>query len=126
MTGQGLSGKVQTVLGPMDPSALGTTIMHEHLLVDLRCYFREPAEASERAWVHAPITMDRLGGLARRWYYNIATLSILDIDRAIDEISEYRYAGGCRWWTRRASESLATHGSRPHLQGHRPEHHHGR
>ena len=89
-----LSGKVQTVLGPIGPESLGITIMHEHLLIDLRCYFQEPAEASERAWVQAPITMDRLGGLGRRWYYNHATLMLLDTDAAIAEASAYKHAGG--------------------------------
>lgn len=31
-----LRGKAQTVLGPMDPAALGPTLMHEHLLWDIR------------------------------------------------------------------------------------------
>ena len=28
-------GRVQTVLGPLDPAALGPTLMHEHVLLDL-------------------------------------------------------------------------------------------
>lgn len=31
-----LVGKVQTVRGPVDPGALGTALMHEHLFLDLR------------------------------------------------------------------------------------------
>ena len=31
-----MAGKVQTVRGPVDPGALGTTLMHEHLFLDLR------------------------------------------------------------------------------------------
>lgn len=30
-----MSGKVQTVLGPLDPAALGPTLMHEHLIWDV-------------------------------------------------------------------------------------------
>ena len=30
-----LAGKVQTVLGPVDPEDLGRTLMHEHILTDL-------------------------------------------------------------------------------------------
>ena len=44
-----LSGKVQTVPGPIEPGALGVTQTHEHLLIDLGCYFAPPAEASERS-----------------------------------------------------------------------------
>jgi phosphotriesterase-related protein len=36
MARQDLSGKIQTVLGPIDPSALGRTLMHEHVLCDIR------------------------------------------------------------------------------------------
>ncbi len=31
-----LTGRVQTVRGPVDPGALGTALMHEHLFLDLR------------------------------------------------------------------------------------------
>ena len=29
-------GRVHTVLGPIDPADLGPTLMHEHLLCDIR------------------------------------------------------------------------------------------
>src|SRR5262245_26898706 len=32
----GLAGRIQTVLGPIEPSALGRTLMHEHVLCDIR------------------------------------------------------------------------------------------
>ena len=31
-----LKGKAQTVLGPIDPTELGNTLMHEHLVWDIR------------------------------------------------------------------------------------------
>ena len=31
-----LRGKAQTVLGPIDPAGLGPTLMHEHLIWDVR------------------------------------------------------------------------------------------
>ena len=33
---------VTTVLGPVPAEKLGKTIIHEHLFIDLSCYFREP------------------------------------------------------------------------------------
>ena len=36
MTRDELKGKVQTVLGPIEPEALGRTLMHEHVLSDIR------------------------------------------------------------------------------------------
>src|SRR5260221_13707809 len=35
-TRQELVGKIQTVLGPIAPQQLGRTLMHEHVLCDLR------------------------------------------------------------------------------------------
>ena len=36
MTRAELKGKIQTVLGPIAPEALGRTLMHEHVLSDIR------------------------------------------------------------------------------------------
>ena len=86
--------KVQTVLGPIDPAELGITQTHEHLLIDMIAYFQMPEEASERAWVDAPVTMERLGGLYRRFMYNRDNMRLLDEREAVDQLLQYRYAGG--------------------------------
>ena len=36
MTRDELKGKIQTVLGPIAPETLGRTLMHEHVLCDIR------------------------------------------------------------------------------------------
>jgi phosphotriesterase-related protein len=88
------TGKVQTVLGTLAPQELGITIMHEHLLVDLAAYFDMPEEASQRAWVDAPVTIDRLGKMMANWSHNHDTGRLWDVEVAIDEALKYRYAGG--------------------------------
>jgi phosphotriesterase-related protein len=41
--GNGVTGRVMTVLGPVEPERLGRTLVHEHLFVDLRhCSFTPP------------------------------------------------------------------------------------
>ena len=40
-----LAGKVLTVLGPIDPATLGTTLMHEHIFIDFK------APESVGSWV---------------------------------------------------------------------------
>ncbi len=87
-------GQFQTVLGVMYPEEPGITIMHEHLLVVLACYFDMPEEASQRAWVDAPVTMDRPGKVMVNRSHNKDTTRPLDIEVAIDEALEYRYSGG--------------------------------
>jgi predicted metal-dependent phosphotriesterase family hydrolase len=41
-----LAGKVQTVLGAIEPNSLGITSSHEHILFDMSTYLIEPASAS--------------------------------------------------------------------------------
>ena len=88
------SGWVQTVLGTMPPDQLGITIMHEHLLVDLECYFEPPEEASRRAWIDAPVSIERLGGIMANWSHNKDTGRLWSIEVAIEEALQYRYSGG--------------------------------
>ena len=88
------SGSVQTVLGTIPPDQLGITIMHEHLLVDLECYFEPPEEASRRAWIDAPVSIERLGGIMANWSHNKDTGRLWSIEVAIEEALRYRYSGG--------------------------------
>ena len=94
MNGHGLSGNVQTVLGPIDPDSLGATITHEHLVVDLGCYSIEPAEASLKSDVVAPVRIDTLTRIRQNFRYNLDNRRLWDVDAAIEEVSLYKYAGG--------------------------------
>ena len=94
MSASALSGKVQTVLGPIEPDDLGITLPHEHLLIDLLCYFQLPEEASRRADVDAPVTMDLLPRMGQCWFYNRENLTQYDIVTAIEELNLFKYAGG--------------------------------
>ena len=42
------AGQVQTVLGSISPEAMGITLPHEHLLIDFKVMFAEPAAASDK------------------------------------------------------------------------------
>ena len=94
MTATQISGKVQTVLGPIEPDSLGITQTHEHLLIDMGCYHETPHEASEKAWIHAPVAVDNLNGLWGRVSTNLSVGRMLDVQAAIDEASSYKLAGG--------------------------------
>jgi phosphotriesterase-related protein len=84
------AGEVQTVLGPIAPDALGPTLMHEHLLCDIR----HPAERSP----------DKLGpelALDNVWAINYGTARpsarnrLLDArEVAADEVRRMLAAGG--------------------------------
>ncbi len=84
-----LRGSVQTVLGPVSPDSLGPTLMHEHLLIDIRQpSMRKPEDLGPE------LALDNI------WAINYGTLKaarnyILDDEEiAIDEVRRMRDAGG--------------------------------
>jgi phosphotriesterase-related protein len=89
-----ISGKVQTVLGPIDPSELGVTVTHEHLLLDITCYTVEAEHATGRVFRDAPITMDMLGDLPSRFQYSLENMRLLDEQTATQEVLRFKHAGG--------------------------------
>ncbi len=88
------TGKIQTVLGTIEPSELGVTLTHEHLLIDLSTLFGPPDEASARALYYAPLTPQTLGSVRHYHAFNRENSRLLDVDTAIDEASLYRQHGG--------------------------------
>ena len=94
MSEAAMPGQVQTVLGPVSPEALGPTMMHEHLLIDLRRLFDEPQDPAERALAHAPMTLDNLAWVYRNWARNLDNLVLDDAALAVRETEIFRRAGG--------------------------------
>ena len=89
-----MKGMVQTVLGLKNPAEIGITLTHEHLLIDLTCYFRMPDEATARAIIDKPITIEMLGTLRKHFYASRDAQTMFDEQLAIEEILKYKYAGG--------------------------------
>ncbi len=78
MTDHNQVGKVQTVLGLIDPEALGVTLTHEHLLLDTTSFALLPREATARGAHYK----DPHGGL------------MSDVPAAIEEVDLYKQYGG--------------------------------
>ena len=89
-----MTGMAQTVLGQIPINQLGITLMHEHLLLDLECYFDEPDTASEKKFIDAPLEFNLLGKYGARWSYNREGLHLHDIELAFNEAKEFKFAGG--------------------------------
>jgi phosphotriesterase-related protein len=85
---------IQTVLGPISPDQLGTTLMHEHLLVDATPWFREPEEATKRAVAYGPVRIEILGALRNDPFLCRDNCRLLDEETAIEEVTHFRRAGG--------------------------------
>lgn len=64
-----MKGKIQTVLGPIDPEVLGFTLTHEHLLHDLPLsVFKQPFPESVPGIKDAAFSMENLGWIRQYPY----------------------------------------------------------
>lgn len=88
-----LAGQVLTVAGPVDPSTLGTTVMHEHIFVDLRRPpgFHRPGEDSPEAT--DPLTLASLAH-TRHGRPNAENDVMGDFDEMLAEVLAFVHSGG--------------------------------
>lgn len=90
-----LTGKVQTVLGLIEPDELGFTLPHEHLLLDLSVRFKLMEQnVTARAMAEKPVTIDMAGWLRFHLFENRDNLLLDDEELAIKEITRFKLAGG--------------------------------
>jgi len=85
---------VTTVLGPVPAEALGRTITHEHLFIDLSCYFRTPATPEDAAIFAAPVSLDNLHVMHRDPYGSRDNCILDDVDLAAREVEVFKSLGG--------------------------------
>ncbi|HBP37506.1 MAG TPA: hypothetical protein DD640_01965 [Clostridiales bacterium] len=86
---------IQTVAGKKPASEMGVTSTHEHFLWDQRCYLPQtPEELSERAFMNRKICMRDLGRIRYNMHKHIDNIVQMDVDEAIEETLEFKYAGG--------------------------------
>ena len=88
------AGHVQTVLGTIAPEQLGVTLPHEHLLIDFKVMFAEPAAASDKGRAHEPVGLANLGWVRQNFNANLDNLRLTDEQVAADEILLFKHAGG--------------------------------
>src|SRR5438034_11613012 len=85
---------IRTVLGDVGSEAAGITLPHEHLLIDFRVMFAEPAAASDKGRAWEPVSLGNLGWVRQNFNANLDNLRLLDEDVARDEIRLFAQAGG--------------------------------
>lgn len=89
-----LSGRVQTVLGLVDPDQLGRTMTHEHLTMSFECCFSPPPPGDE-AVAENPFQMQHMFWLRQNPYSSHENLLLKQETAAVrDELLAYRRAGG--------------------------------
>ena len=94
MSKQDQKGKIQTVLGLIDPQDLGLTMTHEHLLIDFSVMFNPTPDVTTQRMAPAPVSMENLGWIRQYCYSNLDNLLVLDEDTAIEEATLYQRHGG--------------------------------
>ena len=82
-----ITGKVQTVQGLIDPSDLGRTLMHEHVVVDFTPTARRPEEKVE-------ITFENRWQMDYEWVDAPGNRYLLDRDVAVREMERMVKDGG--------------------------------
>lgn len=92
--GESATGRVQTVLGPMEPGALGMVLTHEHIFARVHTWSCPPETTVEEAFWKAPVTIENIGKVRRRTWSNDANMRIDDVDVAVRELGLYAAAGG--------------------------------
>ncbi|XP_038611725.1 phosphotriesterase-related protein [Tachyglossus aculeatus] len=88
------SGKVQTVLGPVDPSQLGRTLTHEHLTMTFDCSYHPPPPGREALSV-LPMEMRNLFWIQKNPYSHRENLQLhQEADAVREELLHYKAMGG--------------------------------
>lgn len=94
MSTEKISGKIQTVLGVIEPEELGITLPHEHLVSDGSAWFTEQTKASDKDISHRPVSLDILWWIRYHLYQNLDDVLMRDEQEAIDEAMHFKIAGG--------------------------------
>ena len=104
-----MSGKILTVTGPIDPSQLGPTLMHEHIFLYFtgvapkdgylyRTGYHRPHEritaATDLEAYHEPVSLKNLGRLRRGLLVSRDNWTQTDLDLAIEEVLHFKRWGG--------------------------------
>jgi phosphotriesterase-related protein len=88
-----LKGKVQTVLGVIEPEDIGITTCHEHILWDMSVG-QEIGPASERGLSNQKVSLDNLHIARARPGAIRDNMCQTDESLAIKEVALFKYAGG--------------------------------
>lgn len=86
--------EVQTVLGGVPPDELGITLVHEHLLLNLSCWFEMPLDSARHVLVNATVTAALRGELASDPYHCRDNLILNNSELAIAELRNVSAVGG--------------------------------
>lgn len=85
---------VMTVTGSIPASALGNTLMHEHILNDCSCWWNKPQRAERDYLVNAEISIEILSELRQDPFVCKHNLALNDETLAAQELGAFKSCGG--------------------------------
>jgi phosphotriesterase-related protein len=88
------SGKVMTVAGATPASALGITLMHEHILNDCRCWWHAPKTPERQYLSDIFVCIEILSELRQDPFVNKHNITLDDEPLAITELKDFAAHGG--------------------------------
>lgn len=88
------SGKVMTVAGAIPASALGITLMHEHILNDCRCWWHAPKTPERQYLSDIFVCIEILSELRQDPFVNKHNITLDDEPLAITELKDFAAHGG--------------------------------
>lgn len=87
--------KVQTVLGEINAKDLGFTLPHEHLFLDLSCYWSGPAkQITKRAYYQEPMTLGKHAEAVYNPWAFLDNTILDDMDSTLNEVRAFMGYGG--------------------------------
>ena len=113
--------------GRSGAETVGITLPHEHLLIDFKVMFAEPAAASDKGRAWEPVSLANLGWVRQNFNANLDNLRLTDEQVAADEILLFKHAGGQHGGRSDAEDARARSArARAHRARHRPQRGDGR
>jgi phosphotriesterase-related protein len=94
MNRPGLTGQIQTVLGPIEAGSAGITLFHEHLLASMAAYYEEPTDPDARERAYEPLTIENVRRARNNRLINRDNAELADERTAIKEALLFKEAGG--------------------------------
>jgi predicted metal-dependent phosphotriesterase family hydrolase len=98
---------IRTVLGDIGAEATGITLPHEHLLIDFKVMFSEPAAAADKERALEPVSLANLGWVRQNFNANLDNLRLLDKKPRATRSCSSSTPAGVRWSTQRPRPSPA-------------------
>lgn len=92
--GHARSGNVMTVAGAIPASALGVTLMHEHILNDCRCWWHAPKTPERQYLADSFVCIEILSELRQDPFVNKHNITLDDEPLAIVELKDFAAHGG--------------------------------